>query len=56
MRIRYGKPIKAKNLLGKQNIFSTISSIEGGYYYGAKIDGGFLGGWNGILRQSANSK
>lgn len=56
MRIRYGKSIKVQSLLGKQDIFSTISSIGGGYSYGAKLDGSFLGGWNDALRQNVNSK
>ena len=56
MRVRYGKPIKVKSLLGKQNIFSTISSIGGGYSYVAKTDGSFLGGWGSQLRTNDNCK
>lgn len=56
MRVRYGKPIKVKSLLGKQNIPTTISSIGGGYSYVAKTDNSFLGGWGSSLRTNDNCR
>ena len=42
MKVRYGKPIKAKSLLGKQNISTVLSPTASWQAFGYKNNGGFI--------------
>ena len=42
MKVRYGKPIKAKSLLGSQNISTALSPTASWQAFGYKNNGGFI--------------
>lgn len=57
MRVRYGKPIKVKSLLGKQNVSYSFPNnvLDNGYFIYAKSDNSFAYGYRDSITSQAKA-